>query len=210
MIRRAVALAAAMSVIMGMTAYAGEWQTNEFGWQYQQDDGTYADIGWNWINGKCYYFEPVYRYMDNPVCAQNTTINYCYTVDGTGALVFNGTVVEEGSELAKKLLDDSFSGKYELTSDISETDITGLRIERVTEKGELTMYNIIAESVYDDYAASIQINDYSGTALQTLDENGTPMLVMFGFDGKPYYYYTKDGNTLKFTSNVQQLLYQKN
>ena len=53
----------AMSIILGMTAFAGQWQQDGSTWKYQQDDSTYAVNGWQWIDGngdgtaECYYFD---------------------------------------------------------------------------------------------------------------------------------------------------------
>lgn len=45
-----------MAAAMSVTAWAGEWKQDEGQWCYQNDDGTYAEMGWHWINGKCYHF----------------------------------------------------------------------------------------------------------------------------------------------------------
>lgn len=42
------------SVIMSMTALAGEWKQDTTGWRYQNDDGSYKVSSWIQENGKWY------------------------------------------------------------------------------------------------------------------------------------------------------------
>lgn len=54
---------------LGLTSVptsAGTWSQHQYcppnipyygGWEYQYDDGTYADSGWNYIDGEWYYFD---------------------------------------------------------------------------------------------------------------------------------------------------------
>lgn len=51
-------LTAALTASMNMTAFAGTWQQDITGWWYQNDDGSYLNNGWSWIDGRCYYFMP--------------------------------------------------------------------------------------------------------------------------------------------------------
>lgn len=79
-------LAGVLSAALAMPAFAGQWQQNETGWWYQNDDGTYPNSGWQWIDGKCYYFTP------EGYCLTGTTTPDGYTVDASGAWTVNGTV----------------------------------------------------------------------------------------------------------------------
>ena len=36
-----ILMAAVLSAEMSMTAFAGQWQKNETGWRWQEDDGNY-------------------------------------------------------------------------------------------------------------------------------------------------------------------------
>ena len=61
-----MALAASMSV----PALAGSWQSNETGWWWQNDDGSYPTNSWQWLDGnndgtaECYYFDGSKTYHD--------------------------------------------------------------------------------------------------------------------------------------------------
>lgn len=56
-----------MGTVAQMTAFAGDWRTgtapNEGRWWYANEDGTYAENGWYWLDGnqdgieECYYFD---------------------------------------------------------------------------------------------------------------------------------------------------------
>ena len=51
----ALATATFMAVmLMSSTAIAAEWQQDNVGWRYQEDDGSYTMNTWKWIGDKCY------------------------------------------------------------------------------------------------------------------------------------------------------------
>ena len=45
------ALTAAMTLSLGMTAFAAQWQQDDFGWWWQNDDGSYPVSQWLWLDG---------------------------------------------------------------------------------------------------------------------------------------------------------------
>lgn len=47
---------AALTLMLSMTALAGQWKQDSKGWWYQNDDGSYTKNGWQNIDGKDYYF----------------------------------------------------------------------------------------------------------------------------------------------------------
>lgn len=53
---KVLALAAALSLSMASTAFAGSWKQDDKGWWYQEDDGSYPTNTWKEIKGKYYYF----------------------------------------------------------------------------------------------------------------------------------------------------------
>ena len=56
-----------ISMTMSVTAFAGVWKTgegaNQNRWWYDNEDGTYVQNGWQWLDGnqdgiaECYYFD---------------------------------------------------------------------------------------------------------------------------------------------------------
>lgn len=84
-------LAASISAVSCMTAFGGQWVQDSTGWWYDNGDSTFAQNGWQWIDGKCYYFTP------EGYCLQNTTTPDGYSVDANGAWIVDGVVQERYS-----------------------------------------------------------------------------------------------------------------
>lgn len=89
------AMAAIMTMIMSVTALAG-WQTGFDGekarWWYDNNDGTWMENGWHWIDdnqdgvAECYYFD------GNGYILTDTTTPDGYTVYTSGAWIENGII----------------------------------------------------------------------------------------------------------------------
>lgn len=88
------AAAALISAMLSVPAFAAEWKQDTTGWWYQNDDGSYPINGWNWVEGKCYYFTP------EGYCLINTQTPDGYTVDASGAWVVDGVVQTQGGSQA--------------------------------------------------------------------------------------------------------------
>ena len=82
-------ITAVISLGACFTAFAGEWKQDERGWWYANGDSTYANEGWKWIDGRCYYFTP------QGYCLQGTTTPDGYEVDRSGAWIINGMIQKE-------------------------------------------------------------------------------------------------------------------
>ncbi len=87
-----ILIAAALSAEMSMTAFAGQWQKNETGWRWQEDDGNYPANTWMWIDGnndgmaECYYFDGDGYLLVNGVSPDGCRVN------GNGAWTENDVV----------------------------------------------------------------------------------------------------------------------
>ncbi len=89
-------LTVVMSMMMSFTAFAGVWKTgvepNQTRWWYDNEDGTYASNGWQWIGGnqdgiaECYYFD------SNGWMVSDGTTPDGYQVNADGAWVSLGVV----------------------------------------------------------------------------------------------------------------------
>lgn len=75
-----------MTLAFSIPVFAAGWIQNGTGWQYENDDGSYLNNGWTWINGKCYYFMP------DGCCLTGTRTPDGYTVDENGAWTVDGVV----------------------------------------------------------------------------------------------------------------------
>lgn len=74
-----------MATMLTSTAFAGQWKQEGSTWKYANDSGANV-TGWNWIDGKCYFFE------GNGNMLANTTTPDGYTVNADGAWVVNGAI----------------------------------------------------------------------------------------------------------------------
>lgn len=88
----AAAFATALTLSMSVPAFAGQWQQNTTGWWYQNDDGGYPANSWQWIDGKCYYFD------SNGYMLANTITPDGYAVDASGAWIVDGVVQTQNTE----------------------------------------------------------------------------------------------------------------
>ena len=84
-------LAAAFALSVPATAFAGQWQQDTTGWWWQEDDGSYAQNTWKWLDGNedglsdCYYFDA------NGYMAHSTVVDG-YQVDENGRWIQDGQV----------------------------------------------------------------------------------------------------------------------
>ena len=88
----ALLMTAAIALGTATTSFAASWQSDNVGWWWQNDDGTWPSNSWQWLDGngdgvaECYYFGP-----DGYMLA-NTTTPDGYQVNADGAWVQNGAV----------------------------------------------------------------------------------------------------------------------
>lgn len=93
-------LAAAMTVVMTVPAFAGEWkqdlsrpasQDGTSGWWYQNDDGTYPANGWFWLDGDQNGVAESYRFDGNGWMFASSRVDG-FDVNENGAWTVNGVV----------------------------------------------------------------------------------------------------------------------
>lgn len=86
------AITAAMLCGTGMTALAGQWQSDETGKWYQEEDESFPQNTWKEIDGKWYYFG------EGGYMAANQWISGTYYVGEDGAMLVN-TTTPDGFEV---------------------------------------------------------------------------------------------------------------
>lgn len=160
-----------MSILMSMSAFAGVWRTgvspNEDRWWYDNEDGTWAEGGWQWIDGnqdgtaECYYFD------SEGWMAADTKTPDGYQVNSDGAWVENGLVMTlaVSAPAASTQTGDGSS----LVVYFSRTGTTEEAARRIQE---LTGADLMEIEAADPYPGS-----YSATlsrAEQELDQNARP------------------------------------
>lgn len=110
-------LAAGLSVLTSMSAFAGEWKQDVIGWWWQNDDGSYPVSTWKWLDGNKDGLSESYYFNEAGYLATNTTIDG-YTVNADGAWTENGVVqtIPAGStDLAVHAVDaEKAKGTYKL------------------------------------------------------------------------------------------------
>ena len=111
----ATLLAAGLSVVASMTAFAGEWKLEDSGkWWWLEDDGSYPVSTWKEIGGKQYYFG------EDGYLLTNTTTPDGYQVGSDGAWVESDTVslysydkiVKAGNRIIFEDLEEFEEGLY--------------------------------------------------------------------------------------------------
>lgn len=72
---------AVLVTFLHTTAFAGVWTQDDIGWKWQNDDGSYSQNGWQWIDGnndgmsECYYFTPDGYMFVNGMTPDGYTVN---------------------------------------------------------------------------------------------------------------------------------------
>lgn len=123
-----LALAAALTVGSGFTAFADGWKSNAKGWWWEFDDGGFLASTWEWLDGNQDGIAESYCFNYDGYLYTNTTTPDGYTVNADGAWTVNGMVqtkkveadpVYENEHVEKKgetveivKGDDDYSGTY--------------------------------------------------------------------------------------------------
>lgn len=185
------ALTAALTMAMGMTALAGQWNSNSVGWWWTDDDGSNPAATWRWLDGnqdgifECYYFG-----NDGYMLADTTTPDG-YTVNADGAWTVNGGVQLKFSQ-------DEASSNTETETDFSLTSIYDFLGIYASESGDYFDVNIgeggslaaVRYSEDDEFQAiysfaKVSDKEYKdsskGLSITFVDDNS------FVFNSKTYY-----------------------
>lgn len=121
---KVLTLATLLSTFYPLTSFAGEWKSDNNGWWYQNDDGSYPKNTWQWIDGNKDGISESYYFNENGYLLTNTTKDG-YTVNGDGAWTVNGVVQTQGQQVTTNLVqntDDQYplKGKVEKYFGISK------------------------------------------------------------------------------------------
>ena len=80
---KVLTLATLLSTFYPLTSFAGEWKSDNNGWWYQNDDGSYPKNTWQWIDGNKDGISESYYFNENG--SQLKTIEGGYPSSGTFA-----------------------------------------------------------------------------------------------------------------------------
>ena len=89
-----------LSMLASSTVFAGEWKSDNNGWWYQNDDGSYPANTWQWIDGNKDGVSESYYFNENGYMLANTVTPDNYTVNADGAWTVNGVVQTQGQSTA--------------------------------------------------------------------------------------------------------------
>lgn len=103
---KVLTLAALLSTFYPLTSFAGEWKSDNNGWWYQNDDGSYPKNTWQWIDGNKDGISESYYFNENGYLLTNTTKDG-YTVNGDGAWTVNGVVQTQGQQVTTNLVQNT-------------------------------------------------------------------------------------------------------
>lgn len=103
---KVLTLATLLSTFYPLTSFAGEWKSDNNGWWYQNDDGSYPKNTWQWIDGNKDGVSESYYFNENGYLLTNTTKDGC-TVNGDGAWTVNGVVQTQGQQATVNLVQNT-------------------------------------------------------------------------------------------------------
>lgn len=103
---KVLTLATLLSTFYPLTSFAGEWKSDNNGWWYQNDDGSYPKNTWQWIDGNKDGISESYYFNENGYLLTNTTKDG-YTVNGDGAWTINGVVQTQGQQVTANLVQNT-------------------------------------------------------------------------------------------------------
>lgn len=160
-------LAVMLASSMSMTAFAGQWRQDTTGWWYQSDDGTYFNGGWQWIEGKCYYFTP------EGYCLTNTTTPDGYMVDGSGAWIVNGIVQTQNGEAAQADISSGYNS-YGI-SNVAIDMLDSTKEENAAKYGAIDEFESSGR-VYVNYSNGFTIEYYKGISNRVTTQKPSTLL----------------------------------
>lgn len=111
--RKSVLILKAMFIVMILSAiqttavFAGQWEQKGVSWKYHNDNGFYV-TGWNWIDGKAYYFD-----LNGEMLADAITPDG-YVVNADGAWVADGVVQIQNISKTDENAADNYDSQYPL------------------------------------------------------------------------------------------------
>ena len=162
----AVLLAAGLSVVASMTAFAGEWKTDSIGRWYQNDDGSYTTNNWQLIKDDD-GVERWYLFDENGYIRTGM-----YQVNGYAYLLSTDTMTKASEMFA--YFGDTYTGENDYTSQFGLTNNhPGAMVTGWFENyGEWRFFNDGSAADIPEGAMLINTTVTIDGTPQTLDENG--------------------------------------
>lgn len=131
-----------LTLSMSITAFAGTWKQEARGWWWQNDDGSYPQSAWQWIDGNGDGIAESYYFDEDGYLLTGTTAPGGYTVDSNGAWVKDGVVQQQqagSTEEALRLYIEASKKNNQLSSMAATSDIT-MNMHMEGQNLPVTMY----------------------------------------------------------------------
>ncbi|MGN0351736.1 MAG: metallophosphoesterase [Roseburia sp.] len=190
-----------MMISHPMTVQAAQWKQDSHGWRYRLDSGSYAQNGWQYINGTWYFFNSN-RYMETG-WLQHNGIWYYLNSSGameTGWLNDNGTwyYLDSSGAMETGWLNDNGTWYY--------LDSSGAMATGWLKDGETWYYlddsGAMVTGWLDDNGTWYYLDDSGAMVTGWLDDNGTwyylndsgDMVTGWLYDDEIWYYMYPDGS----------------
>lgn len=157
--KRIIVLVMAVLFMIGAasTALAGTWSTgkgeHQNNWWYDNGNGTYANNGWQWIDGdndgiaECYYFD------SDGWLVTNTTTSDGFQVDENGSWIVDGSIQTQKTDIGNaesietvKLLEGNY--RYYKTDIFDENTKTVISDGKVYDGTVESLNNILETDRY--------------------------------------------------------------
>lgn len=168
--------AAAMSMVMSMTAFAsmGNWQQDASGWWWQRTDNSYPADEWKWIDGNGDGTAESYYFDQNGYLITNTTTPDGYTVNADGAWVVDSVVQKR--QVMLDLGDEVLTAQTATQSATGGVVTDGKSIEKIVVNTELA--NMISTNgSLDLFPVKTKVADGSFGPTVTADYKGKPITI---------------------------------
>lgn len=202
------AVAAAAVLSMSMVSYAGTWQNADGGWKYQNDDGSYVQNTWQWIDGDGNGVAESYYFDGNGNLLTDTTTPDGYTVNQDGAWVKDGVLQQQtASQPAGAASTVDAAAIYAEAS----KKAAALNSMEMDMKMNMNM-SANGESMDAVVDMNVKYKDLDTSALKFIATMNINMLgeqmggTIFYTDG--YYYMDMDGQKMKIAMNLDRIMEQ--
>lgn len=198
---RFILLTGAAAIAMCSTALAGTWKENQTGWYWEEEDGSYASAGWNWLDGdqngisECYYFD------DQGYLLTNQQTPDGHQVDANGCWIVNGVIQIQGGQQMPMDARQQYEAASQKTNELNSFEAKA----KIDMKMSAQDTNISITMDMD-----MKMKDCNSSAIKYLAEIRMDMLgqsqgaKMFYTDG--YAYMDMDGQKIKMAMPLDEII----
>lgn len=142
------------------TAFAAGWKQDNVGWWYQNENGTYPQKEWKWIDGngdgvsECYYFNP------SGYCMMNTVTPDGFSVNENGEWAVNGVVQTQTRKQEKLTGEEAMDIIYNHNkNEYGSYDFYGLTLEDSNDENTAVIWERWPTGFRGKYIVNLNTGD---------------------------------------------------